>query len=168
MNRVHDALASKLPRGSSSQGTRRSSLPAETHRGKAVRSTREPGRSPDRQCRCALGCRQTEVFRSRLPGAWMCSIFRNEGPTLSSELIIQAMAATRSELSEPPPEGLITFINPRKIRKKRDPGRCFLRRVQRGWNDEEWLGRSSNRSGRDAAGRRTAPDARDVVLNLTP
>jgi hypothetical protein len=61
------------------------------------------------------------------PGAWMCSAFRNEGPTLSSELIVQAMAATRSELSEPPAAGLITFINPRKVRRKLDPGRCFLR-----------------------------------------
>lgn len=61
------------------------------------------------------------------PGAWICSAFRNEGPSLSSELIRQAVAATRAKWDEPPPLGMVTFVDPEKVRRKRDPGRCFIR-----------------------------------------
>lgn len=61
------------------------------------------------------------------PGAWICSAFRNEGPWLSSELIRQAVAATRAKWVEPPPLGMVTFVDPEKVRRKRDPGRCFIR-----------------------------------------
>jgi hypothetical protein len=61
------------------------------------------------------------------PGAWVCSIFRNEGAGLSSELIREAVAATRWRWSEVPEHGMITFVDPAKVRRKRDPGRCFLR-----------------------------------------
>ena len=59
-------------------------------------------------------------------GAWVCTLFRNEGAGLSSALISAAVAATRA-LWEPPPLGIVTFIDPGKVRHKRDPGRCFLR-----------------------------------------
>lgn len=59
-------------------------------------------------------------------GAWVCSAFRNESPHLSSSLIREAVAATRS-VWEPPPLGIVTFVNAAKVRHKRDPGRCFLR-----------------------------------------
>tara|TARA_R110000824_G_scaffold62147_3_gene164797 strand:- start:234 stop:755 length:522 start_codon:yes stop_codon:yes gene_type:complete len=59
------------------------------------------------------------------PGTWNCSAFRNEGKVLSSTLILEAMAVTRSIWGEPPEAGMITFINAAKIRKKRDPGRCY-------------------------------------------
>ena len=59
------------------------------------------------------------------PGAWVCSLFRNESPHLSSELIIEAIAATRWRWGDAPSLGMITFINVRKVRHKRDPGRCF-------------------------------------------
>lgn len=65
------------------------------------------------------------------PGAWVCSAFRNvpspgnERPdNQSSELALEALAATRFYW-EPPPQGMITFIDPGKTRHKRDPGRCF-------------------------------------------
>ena len=61
------------------------------------------------------------------PGAWMCSAFRNEGEHLSSELIREAVAATLYEYGAAPDLGMITFVNQAKVRKKRDPGRCFLR-----------------------------------------
>ena len=61
------------------------------------------------------------------PGAWVCSCFRNESPALSSELIRQAVAATRFRWPDVPPLGMVTFIDPGKVRKKRDWGRCFLR-----------------------------------------
>lgn len=67
-----------------------------------------------------------EYVKHAWPGAWVCSLFRNEGTGLSSDLIQQALAATRS-IWEPPPLGLITFVNAGKVRHKRDPGRCFLK-----------------------------------------
>lgn len=67
-----------------------------------------------------------EFVHHAWPGAWVCSAFRNESPDLSSELILEAIAATRS-IWEPPPLGMVTFVNPAKVRRKRDPGRCFLR-----------------------------------------
>ena len=59
------------------------------------------------------------------PGAWNNSCFRNEGVGLSSELIRQAVAATRWWFDETPKEGMITFIDAGKVRRKRDPGRCY-------------------------------------------
>lgn len=60
------------------------------------------------------------------PGSWVCSLFRNESPGLSSELIISAVAHTRWKWGEPPASGMVTFVNPGKVRSKRDPGYCFL------------------------------------------
>lgn len=59
------------------------------------------------------------------PGAWECALFRNEGPRLSSNLIREAVAITRWRYGDPPAEGFITFVDPDKTRRKRDPGRCF-------------------------------------------
>lgn len=67
-----------------------------------------------------------EYVRHAWAGAWVCSIFRNEGAGLSSDLVRQAVAATRS-IWEPPPLGIVTFVDAAKTRRKRDPGRCFLR-----------------------------------------
>jgi hypothetical protein len=60
-------------------------------------------------------------------GAWMNTLFRNEGAGLSSELIREAVAATRGLWGDPPPMGMITFVDATKIRRKRDPGRCYRR-----------------------------------------
>lgn len=68
-----------------------------------------------------------EYVKHAWPGAWVCSAFRNEGAALASELIRQATAATRYTFGDPPELGMITFVRPDKVRKKRDPGRCFLR-----------------------------------------
>lgn len=59
--------------------------------------------------------------------AWLCCIFRNEGDTLSSELIREAVAITRHVYGDPPASGFVTFIDRGKVRKKRDWGRCYLR-----------------------------------------
>jgi hypothetical protein len=61
------------------------------------------------------------------PGAWECALFRNEGAGLSSVLIREAIAATRAHYGEPPSTGMITFVNPMRVKRKRDPGRCFIR-----------------------------------------
>ena len=37
---------------------------------------------------------QQRHVRHQWPGAWMCSIFRNEGAGMSSELVAEALAAT--------------------------------------------------------------------------
>jgi hypothetical protein len=60
-------------------------------------------------------------------GAWINSIFRNESGRLSSELIREALAIARGHYGEPPPLGVVTFIDPEKVRRKRDYGRCYLR-----------------------------------------
>jgi hypothetical protein len=67
-----------------------------------------------------------EYVKHAWPGAWVCSAFRNERPDLhlSSELVLEAIAATRFYW-EPPAQGLITFVDASKVRHKRDPGRCF-------------------------------------------
>jgi hypothetical protein len=68
-----------------------------------------------------------EYVKHAWAGAWVCSCFRNEGSVLSSELIREAVAVTRDVYGEPPPLGMITFVNADKVRRKRDPGRCFVK-----------------------------------------
>lgn len=57
-----------------------------------------------------------------------CAVFRNEGAGLSSELII---AAEFKAWARWPRERLYTYVDTKKIRKKRDSGRCFRKA---GWN----------------------------------
>ena len=66
-----------------------------------------------------------EYVKHAWAGAWMNSCFRNEGPILSSLLIREAIAATKSFYGLPPALGMVTFIDRSKIRRKRDPGRCY-------------------------------------------
>lgn len=70
-----------------------------------------------------------EYVKHRWGGAWMNSVFRREpsNPDLASDLILQAIAATRFHWGEPPPLGMVTFIDTSKVRRKRDPGRCYRR-----------------------------------------
>lgn len=49
-------------------------------------------------------------------GAWVCSAFRSEGAGRASALIRQAVAATLAELGDPPPLGMVTFIDRTKVR----------------------------------------------------
>lgn len=66
-----------------------------------------------------------EYTKHEWAGAWVCSAFRNEGAGLSSDLIRSAVAATRFEWPQIPSLGMITFVDAGKVRRKRDPGRCF-------------------------------------------
>jgi hypothetical protein len=68
-----------------------------------------------------------EYVRHEWAGAWVCSLFRNESPHLSSLLITQAVAATRAAWPGVPPLGIVTFVDAARVRRKRDPGRCYLR-----------------------------------------
>jgi hypothetical protein len=69
-----------------------------------------------------------EYVKHAWAGAWVCSAFRNERPDLhlSSDLIVAAVAATRA-IWDPPELGMVTFVDTSKTRRKRDPGRCYLR-----------------------------------------
>lgn len=60
-------------------------------------------------------------------GAWVNSLFRNEGAGLSSELIRQAVAATRFHYGDPPPLGMVTFVDPDEVTPKHTPGWCYER-----------------------------------------
>ncbi len=68
-----------------------------------------------------------QYVKHRWAGAWVCSAFRNEGQLLSSELIRQACAATRWYYGEPPELGMVSFVDPSKVRAKQNPGYCFLK-----------------------------------------
>lgn len=57
----------------------------------------------------------------------MNTTFRNEGAGLSSELIREAVAATRHIWPAVPALGMVTFVNASMVRRKRDPGRCYRR-----------------------------------------
>lgn len=70
---------------------------------------------------------KAEFVKHAWAGAWLCSLFRNEGPQLSSQLIREAVAVTREHWGKPPPLGMVTFVDPSKVRHKRDPGRCFTK-----------------------------------------
>lgn len=75
------------------------------------------------------------VIENRVPGGgerrWRCSMFRNEGAGRSSDLISQATALTftywERRYGGLPSVPLTTEIDPAKVRRKRDPGRCFLK-----------------------------------------
>lgn len=55
-----------------------------------------------------------EYVKHRWPGLWVCSLFRKEGPGIASDMIRQAVAATRSRW-EVPPGGMVTFIDPEQV-----------------------------------------------------
>ncbi len=57
-----------------------------------------------------------QFVRHRWPGAWVCSAFRSEGAGRASLLIEQAVAATRAYYGAPPPLGMVTFINRKKVK----------------------------------------------------
>lgn len=61
-------------------------------------------------------------------GAWVNSCFRREGgDRLASDMIREAVAITRWRWPAVPPLGMVTFVDPSKVRSKRDPGRCYRR-----------------------------------------
>jgi hypothetical protein len=60
-------------------------------------------------------------------GAWVCTTYRNERPgRRSSDLIREAIAASRALLGEVPELGMVTMIDERHVRPKRTPGISFL------------------------------------------
>lgn len=49
-------------------------------------------------------------------GAWICSAFRNEGAHRASDLIRDGVAATVWRYGDPPPLGMVTFLDRSKVR----------------------------------------------------
>lgn len=49
-------------------------------------------------------------------GAWLCTLFRNEGAGVASELIRDAVACTRWRFGDPPEIGMVSFIDRRFVR----------------------------------------------------
>jgi len=74
-----------------------------------------------------------QYVRHAWGGAWVNSLFRNEGQGrhLSSDLITWAVAHTRAEWPEVPGLGIVTFVDASRVRRKRDPGRCYRKA---GWS----------------------------------
>lgn len=54
-----------------------------------------------------------------------CAVFRNEGPQQSSELIREADQLAWQKWPDEPRH--FTYVDPGAVRRKRDPGRCFIR-----------------------------------------
>jgi len=81
---------------------------AETDRGSAVWVTSWPF---------------AEYVKHAWAGAWVCSAFRNEGAGRASDMIRQAVAATRATFGEPPELGMVTFVDRDAVRPTRVRGR---------------------------------------------
>ena len=64
-----------------------------------------------------------EYVKHQWAGAWICSAFRNEGAGTASEMIREAVAATRAFFGEPPELGMMTFINTKKVRPTKRHGK---------------------------------------------
>jgi len=68
--------------------------------------------------------------------AYRCSIFRNEGPVLSSDLILAAMDLTVRLWGPTPRDGWVTWVDRAKVRATTNPGYCFL--VAGWWRDDTY------------------------------
>lgn len=56
-----------------------------------------------------------EYVKHEWKGAWMCSAFRSEGSGIASEMIREAVSATRARYGTPPELGMVTFIDRTKV-----------------------------------------------------
>jgi len=68
-----------------------------------------------------------EFTKHAWAGAWVNSLFRRERGELASVLIRDAVSATRAHFGEPPALGMVTFVDASEVKRKRDPGRCYIR-----------------------------------------
>jgi hypothetical protein len=69
-----------------------------------------------------------EFVQHAWPGAWINSLFRREGgDVVASEMIRFAVAHTLAHWPDAPDLGMVTFVDPGKVRAKRNPGYCYLK-----------------------------------------
>ena len=75
-----------------------------------------------------------EVGRKDCLEAWECTLFRNVGKRLSSELVTEATAITFRKWGWPPKDGFISAVGVSQTRRRRSkkspPGKCF---IEAGW-----------------------------------
>lgn len=57
-----------------------------------------------------------EYVKHAWGGAWICSAFRSEGAGVASDLIREAVAATRFYWPDVPALGMVTFLDRRKVK----------------------------------------------------
>lgn len=69
---------------------------------------------------------KAEYVKHEWAGAWVNTLFRNEGELLSSDLILEAVAASKWFFDSVPEIGLITFVDASKVIST-NPGYCYLR-----------------------------------------
>ena len=72
-----------------------------------------------------------EYVQHAWAGAWVNSLFRNEGDHRSSDLIRWAVAHTRATWPAAPPLGIVSFVDAEKTEGKEVPGWCYRRA---GWS----------------------------------
>ncbi len=75
---------------------------------------------------------KAEHVKHAWAGAWMNSFFRNEGNEISSKLILEAVALTRTYIGFEPPLGMVTFVDPKHVRPTKVRGvdiygYCYLK-----------------------------------------
>jgi hypothetical protein len=63
-----------------------------------------------------------EYVKHAWAGAWVCSAFRSEGAGRASEMIRQAVAATRAKYGAAPDLGMVTFIDRSKVQPTKTHG----------------------------------------------
>jgi hypothetical protein len=68
-----------------------------------------------------------QYVRHAWGGAWVNSLFRNEGSHRSSDLIRWAVAHTRDKWPSVPELGVVSFVNPAEVETKDMPGWCYVR-----------------------------------------
>ena len=73
-----------------------------------------------------------EYVKHAWPGAWVNSLFRREGGIEASEMILQAIAHTLHQWPQPPELGMVSFVDPKKVkptmrRGKPIYGYCYLK-----------------------------------------
>ena len=75
-------------------------------------------------CLALFAWQRSTVERASGQTGINCTVFRNEGPILSSTLIREADDLAWARW---PGERHFSYVNADKVRHKRDPGRCFLK-----------------------------------------
>ena len=73
-----------------------------------------------------------QYVRHAWPGAWVNSLFRRERGIEASDMIVQAVAHTLHHWPQPPELGMVTFVDPKKVkptirRGKPIYGYCYLK-----------------------------------------
>jgi hypothetical protein len=65
-----------------------------------------------------------EYTKHAWAGAWVCSAFRSEAAGVASDLIRSAVKRTVEKWPDIPSLGMVSFIDPSKVRPRKVRGRC--------------------------------------------